>query len=167
MEQPRSSAPVRAFAEIDIDAPRPQVWAILTDIAAWPTWNPAIRESVRDERFEVGTRFRFSIEMGTLKCKVTATDPPRSFSWKGRVLVLGERQTWQLDPTESGTHVSVVAEMTGPASWLLRRRLTERLQTVVVSVLDLLRLEAEVRTVEAQEEAAKAAEDEGRAPAHD
>ena len=83
------------------------------------------------------------------------------------VLVLGERQTWQLDTTESGTHVSVVAEMTGLASWLLRRRLTERLQTVVVSVLDLLRLEAEVRTVEAQEEAAKAAEDEGRAPAHD
>ena len=43
----------------------------------------------------------------------------------------------------------------------LVRRLTERLQTVVVSVLDLLRLEAEVRTTEALEDAARGIEDEG------
>lgn len=155
MEQPRSSAPVSAYAEIDIAALRPQVWAILVDIAAWPTWNPAIRESMRDPQLEVGTRFRFSTEIGTLKCRITALDPPGTLSWKGRVLVLGEQQTWRLEPTAAGTHVTVLAEMTGPVSRLLRRRLTDRLQTVVVSVLDLLRLEAEVRTAEVADEAAR------------
>lgn len=167
MEQPRSSAPGSAYAEIDIAATRLEVWAILTDIASWPTWNPAIRQSVRDPELKVGSKFRFSTEIGTLKCRFTAVDSPRAFSWKGRVLVLGERQTWVLEPTDEGTHVSVQAEMTGLASRLLHRRLTERLQGVVDSVLQLLRLEAEVRAAEAEEEAARAAEREGRIDAHD
>lgn len=167
MEQPRSKAPVSAYAEIDIAAPRPAVWAILADVAAWPSWNPAIRESVRDPDLEVGARFRFSTEIGTLKCKVTAVDSPRSLSWRGRVLALGERQTWTLEPTETGTHVAVQAEMTGPVARLLRHRLNERLKGVVTSVLQLLRLEAEVRTADAQAEAARVAEIESRARVDD
>ena len=55
-----------AYAEIDIAAPRREVWGILADVASWPTWNPAIRQSVRDEDFEVGSRFRFSTEILSL-----------------------------------------------------------------------------------------------------
>ena len=164
---PRSSAPVSALAEIDIAAPRPEVWAILADVGSWSTWNPAIRGSVRDPDLEVGSKFRFSTEIGTLKCKVTAVDAPHSLSWKGRVLALHERQTWLLEPTDTGTHVMVQAEMMGLASRLFRHRLTERLQAVVDSVVQLLRLEAEVRTAEAEEEAVRAAENEERALAHD
>jgi uncharacterized protein YndB with AHSA1/START domain len=146
---------VSAYAEIDIAASRREVWAILADVASWPTWNPAIRQAARDDELEVGAKFRFSTEIGTLKCRVTAVDSPRSLSWKGRVLVLGERQTWRLEPTEAGTLVAVQAEMTGLVSRLLKRRLSERLQAVVDSVLQLLRLEAEARTVEAREDAAR------------
>ena len=167
MEQPLSSAPGSAYAEIDIAASRPEVWAILTDVAAWPTWNPAIRQSVRDPQLEVGSKFRFSTEIGTLKCRFTDIDSPRTFSWKGRVLVLGERQTWVLEPTDSGTRVSVHAEMTGLASRLLRRRLTERLQGVIDSVLQLLRLEAEVRTNEARDESERVAQGQGRSRVDD
>jgi uncharacterized protein YndB with AHSA1/START domain len=167
VEPPRSSAPVSAYAEIDIAASRPEVWAIVTDVAAWPTWNPAIRESFRDPEFKVGTRFRFSTEIGTLKCRFTAIDGPASFSWKGRVLAIGERQTWWLVPTDTGTHVAVHAEMTGPVAWFLRRRLTKRLEAVVVSVLQLLRLEAEVRTAEAEIDPALAVGAPPRPRAHD
>ena len=83
------------------------------------------------------------------------------------MLALHERQTWLLEPTDTGTHVVVQAQMTGLVSRLFRRRLTERLQAVIDSVLDLLRLEAEVRTAEAREDAARAAEIEGRAQAGD
>jgi uncharacterized protein YndB with AHSA1/START domain len=157
VNQSRSSAPVSAFAEIDIAAPRREVWSILADVSSWPTWNPAIRQSVRDEELEVGSGFRFSTEIGTLKCKVTAIDGPRALSWKGRVLGLVERQTWILETTDAGTHVTVYAEMSGLAARLLKRRLTERLQAVIESVVQLLRLEAEARTVEAQEESPPAA----------
>jgi uncharacterized protein YndB with AHSA1/START domain len=145
VEQASSAALVSARAGIDIAATDRQVWSVLADIAAWPTWNPAIRLADCDEDLEMGTRFRFATEIGTFRCQVTAVDAPRSLSWQGRVLALGERQTWRLAPASGGTHVLVSAEMTGLGARLLRRRLTERLQRVLDSLVQLLRLEAESR----------------------
>ena len=162
MEQPRSSAPVSAYTEIDIAASEREVWTVLADIASWPTWNPAVRHAVCDETLAVGSRFRFSTEIGTLSCRMTDVDAPRRLSWKGRVLVLGERQTWLLEPSPTGTLVSVHAEMTGLASRLVKRRLEERLQGVLEALVQLLRLEAEVRAAEERADAAQAVEAEGR-----
>ncbi len=146
-----------AQAEVEVAASSRQVWAVLADVASWPTWNPAVRHAVCEPGFEVGTRFRFSTEIGTLKCRVTAVDAPHRLAWNGRVLVLGERQTWLLEPSPTGTHVRVHAEMTGLVARILRRRLDERLQGVLDAVVRLLRLEAEVRAAEEREDAARAA----------
>jgi uncharacterized protein YndB with AHSA1/START domain len=167
VEQPQSSAPASAYAEIDIAATERDVWTVLADIASWPTWNPAVRHAVCDETLEVGSRFRFSTEIGTLSCKVTAVDAPRRLSWKGRVLLIGERQTWLFEPSPTGTHVSVHAEMIGIGSRLFRRRLAERLPGVLDALLQLLRLEAEVRFSEGEAGVAGTAEAKGRARAHE
>ena len=151
-----------AYTEIDIAASDREVWTVLADVASWPTWNPAVRHAVCDETLEVGSRFRFSTEIGTLSCRMTDVDAPRRLSWKGRVLVLGERQTWLLEPSSTGTLVSVHAEMTGLGSRLFRRRLEERLQSVLEALVQLLRLEAEVRATEERADAAPAVEAEGR-----
>jgi uncharacterized protein YndB with AHSA1/START domain len=153
---------MRAQAEVDVAASVREVWAVLADVASWPTWNPAVRHAVCGSELEVGTRFRFSTEIGTLKCRVTAVDAPRRLSWKARVLVLGERQTWLLEPSPTGTHVHVEAEMTGLAARVWRRRLDERLQRVLDALVQLLRLEAEVRAAEGREDAARAAAMQGR-----
>lgn len=166
MEQPHSSAPVSAYAEVDIAATEREVWTVLADVASWPTWNPAVRHAVCDEEMEVGTRFHFSTEIGKLSCRVTEVDAPHRLSWKGRVLVLGERQVWQLEPGATGTRVSVHAEMTGLGSRLFRHRLSERLQRVLDALVQLLRLEAETRAVEEREDAQRA-NAEGRAKAHE
>jgi uncharacterized protein YndB with AHSA1/START domain len=167
MEEQVSSAPVRAQAQVDIAASDRQVWTVLADVASWPTWNPAIRLAICDEELEVGTRFRFSTEIGTLKCRIAAVDAPRLLSWKGRVLVIGERQTWRLTPLKDGTRVSVGAEMSGIGAHLLRRRLTERLQRVLDAVVQLLRLEAESRVRDERRLAILAAEQERRALARE
>jgi len=158
-----------AQAGVEIAASEREVWTVLADIASWPTWNPAVRHAVCAEalELEVGTKFRFSTEIGTLKCRVTSVDAPRSLSWKGRVLILGERQTWRLEPTETGTRVEVEAEMTGLGARIFRRRLDERLQRVMGALVELLRLESEVRSAEEREDAARAAAAEGRAKARE
>jgi len=144
-------------AEVDIAAPPRAVWTVLADIGSWPTWNPAIREAHCDDELEVGSRFRFSTEIGTLKCRVTHVDAPRTLTWKGRVLALGEWQTWLIEPGQDGTHVSVHGEMTGLVSRLFQRRLDARLKRVLDAVVQLLRLEAEFRATEEREEAERAA----------
>ena len=167
MEQTRSSAPVSAFAEIDIAAPDREVWTVIADIASWPTWNPAVRHAVFDAELEVGAGFRFSTEIGTLKCRITEVDAPRTLSWKGRVLVFGERQTWNLASGSAGTRVAVRAEMTGLAVRLVRRRMQERLQGVLDALVQLLKLEAETRATEEREEAERLAELARREDAHE
>lgn len=136
---------------------------MLADIAAWSTWNPAIRRAACEAELEVGTRFRFGTEIGLFRCRVTAVEAPRLLSWQGRVLALGERQTWQLVPGPDGTHVSVTAEMTGIGARVLRRRLSERLQVVLDSLVQLLRLEAESRAADARRLGGSPAASEGRA----
>jgi carbon monoxide dehydrogenase subunit G len=162
---------VIAKSEIDIAASEREVWTVLVDIASWPTWNPAVRDAARDEALEVGTRFRFLTEIGTLKCRVTQIDAPRLLSWKGRVLLMGERQTWRIEPGPTGTHVSVEAEMTGPVARLFQRRFDDRLQRVLDAVVQLLRLEAEVRSAEKLADEARRvaaeAQPQGRAGADD
>ena len=71
------------------------------------------------------------------------------------MLVFGERQTWLLEPT---TPVPTYRPRRDDWSRLspVRRRLNERLQAVVDAVVRLLRLEAEVRTTEEREDAARA-----------
>ncbi len=151
---------MRAQAGVDIAASEREVWTVLADIVSWPTWNPAVRHAVcnGELELEVGTKFHFSTEIGTLKCRVTQVDAPSILAWKGRVLILGERQVWRLEPTDGGTRVEVEAEMTGFGSRLFRRRLDERLQRVMDALVQLLRLEAEARSVEEREDAARAAE---------
>jgi len=148
-----------AKAAVDIAAPQREVWTVLADIDSWPTWNPAVRHAVCHTELELeeGTKFRFSTELGTLKCRITHVDAPHALSWKARVLLLGERVAWHLEPTDHGTHVEVEARMTGPVSRLFHRRLDARLQRVMDSLVQLLRLEAEARAIEEREEVARAA----------
>lgn len=152
-----------ASVEVDIAAAGRHVWTVLADVPSWPTWNPAVRQAVADEPLDVGSRFRFKTEMGTLSCRVTAIDAPHRLSWRGRVLVFGERQTWLLEAIPTGTHVSVHAQMTGIGSRLFKRRMAERLPRVLDAVVQLLRLEAEARATEEREDAARAAQMEGEA----
>ena len=163
----QSSAPVSAFAEIDIAATDREVWTVLADVASWPTWNPAIRHAVCGEELEVGTKFRFSTEIGTISCRFTELDAPSRLAWKGRVLAFGERQTWLLEPTDAGTHVAVRAEMTGLGARIFRKRLDERLQNVLDALVELLRLEAETRAAEERDDATHTADAEGRDTPHE
>ena len=156
--------PVKAQAGVDIAASEREVWTVLADIASWPTWNPAIRYETCNDQLElsVGTRFRFATELGTLRCRITKVDAPHLLAWKGRVLIFGERQVWRLAANENGTRVDVEAEMTGLGSRLFQRRLDARLQRVMDAVVQLIRLEAEARSAEQLEDAARASRDETR-----
>jgi hypothetical protein len=75
-------------AEIPIDAPAETVWAVLTDFAAYPEWNPFIRSI--EGSAEPGARLTFRIappggrEM-TLRPTVLAAREPHELRWLGRL----------------------------------------------------------------------------------
>lgn len=157
MEQSPSAAPVTARAEIDVAADERIVWATLADVASWPTWDPSVRHVTFDADLERGTTFRYASVLGSISCRLTRVEAPRELAWDGRLLTMTLRQAFHVEPAESGSRVSVDASLSGVLARLFRGRLQARLQAELDSVAQLLKLEAEVRSVEQADEAARTA----------
>ncbi|WP_142458491.1 SRPBCC domain-containing protein [Geodermatophilus aquaeductus] len=136
-------------AEIDIAAPPERVWADLTDLRAYPEWNPFI---VRAEG-DVVRGARLSLRMQpvggralTLRPRLLAADPPRELRWLGRLVLPGlmdAEHAFRLEPSGAGTRlvqeetfrgvlVPVVARSldrgTLPAFEAMNRALRERVE---------------------------------------
>lgn len=78
--------------EIEIDAPRARVWHILTDLAAFPEWNPFIITAVR--RIETGDRLMLRMQnvggrARTLRPAVIEVCAGERLRWRGRLWVPG------------------------------------------------------------------------------
>ena len=69
----------------DVDALPESVWGVLTDVAAYPDWNPFMRMERAPDR--VGDRMSVTLRAGkrtmTMKPTVTAFEPGRSICWFG------------------------------------------------------------------------------------
>jgi hypothetical protein len=77
---------------IDVDAPVAEVWKALTDLAAYPDWNPFIREAAG----EVAVGQRLTLKMFpaegkpmTFRPRVLAADPGSELRWIGNFIVRG------------------------------------------------------------------------------
>ena len=102
--------------EIEIDAPPERVWAVVTDFAAYPEWNPFIRR-VSGELRE-GARLEVRIEppgarATTFKPTVRAVEANRELRWLGRLLVPGiidGEHSLLIEPREGGRSRVVMSE---------------------------------------------------------
>ncbi len=79
-------------AEIDIEADATKVWAILTDFASYPDWNPFIQSAAG--QLEPGARLRVRIQPPgakgmTFRPTVMKVDPLHELRWLGRLVVRG------------------------------------------------------------------------------
>ena len=78
--------------EIEIGAVPEQVWKVLTDFAAFPTWNPFMRSA--EGELKTGARLKVYIRpkngMGmTIKPTVLKAEPNHELRWLGRLLMPG------------------------------------------------------------------------------
>ena len=82
----------KIVSEIDIGATPDRVWSILTDFAAYPSWNPFIRSISGD--IEKGGRLTVSIQpVGgramTFRPTVLLVEPSSELRWLGHLLIPG------------------------------------------------------------------------------
>ena len=95
-------------SEIEIGASPQVVWDVLTDLGAYPQWNPFITEA-RGE-VEVGARLTNRLEPPggramTFRPVITAAEPANTLEWLGRFGVPGVfdgRHRFELVETPSG-----------------------------------------------------------------
>lgn len=80
------------IASIDIDAPAQVVWEVLTDLDAFPTWNPFITSAAGPVRVGGRLTLRMQPVGGTaviLRPSVVEVVEGRRLRWQGRVVVRG------------------------------------------------------------------------------
>ena len=93
---------------IDIDAPAARVWDILTDFAAYPSWNPFIRSIAGTQK--AGATLSVTVQPSggspmTFKPRLLVCEVPSELRWKGQVLMPGifdGEHSFQLSPLGPG-----------------------------------------------------------------
>ena len=105
--------------DIEIAAPIEAVWETLTDLGAYPEWNPFIVSA--EGPVEVGERLTNRLQPPggkamTFTPAVTAVEAPVIFEWLGRLGLPGifdGRHRFDLAPTEHGTRVTQTEQFSG------------------------------------------------------
>jgi uncharacterized protein YndB with AHSA1/START domain len=99
-----------------ITAPPEAVWALLTDAAGWPSWDPGMKRI--EGSFALGEKVTFHTTMSerAFPVKVTAFEPAQRMVLSGGMplgLFKGER-TFTLTARDGGTELHTEERFTGP-----------------------------------------------------
>jgi uncharacterized protein YndB with AHSA1/START domain len=105
-----------------IDAPPEQVWAVLTDIAAWPDWDSGVANV--DGRLGLGEKLTITVSANpgrAFPVKVVALSAPERMVFRGGMplgLFTGQR-TYTLLREDTGTRFTMREEYTGPLAGMI------------------------------------------------
>jgi hypothetical protein len=136
-------APVASSAEGEIDAPIERVWAVLTAIERWPSWNPDVRSVSVVAPIVEGSTFRWKAGPGTITSLVEHLDRPRLIAWSGKTLGIRAYHVWHLEGRNGTTLVRTEESYDGLVARLLRRSLQRTLDAALTDGVRYLRAEAE------------------------
>ena len=139
------SAPATASGKLDIAASREVVWDVISDIEAWPAWNPDVKTARLEGPLAVGSVFRWRAGGASLTSTLGVVDPPRELSWSGRTRGIRAIHVFRFDPSDGGTLARSEESWEGLVPTLLRATAAERSTRGIRSVLRLLKDEAERR----------------------
>jgi hypothetical protein len=110
---------VHIHTEIIIDAPPQAVWAVLSDVDSYESWNPYHVKVSADGEITPGRSLVVSIskpngEQVTIKPHVIRMEPERELTWGGGVrgIFFGEHR-FLLEPAGSSTHLIHSEDFTG------------------------------------------------------
>lgn len=105
-----------------IDAPAEQVWRVLTDIAAWPSWDSGVIKV--DGRLALGEKLSITVEANpgrVFPVKVVTLREPDLIVFRGGMplgLFVGER-TYTLERDRSATRFTMRELYTGPLAGMI------------------------------------------------
>jgi len=139
------NAPVVGSSEVEIAATPEVAWEVLTAIARWPSWNPAVKSASFDGEVDEGAASHWKAGPGTITSTIRAVEPRHRIAWTGTSFGVKAIHVHTFEPRGSGTLVKTEESYDGLVARLLRRRLQSVLDTTLEGELQHLKAEAERR----------------------
>jgi hypothetical protein len=140
-----AGAPAVARHETEVEAAPEIVWAVLTDIAGWPSWNPDVASASPEGPLARGTQFRWKAGPGTITSTLQDVERPHLITWTGTTLGINAIHVHRLERRGDSTFVTSEESWDGLLVRLLRRSMTKALHKAIESGLRHLKVEAERR----------------------
>jgi uncharacterized membrane protein len=109
---------------VRVDAPPGDVWRVLLDLAAWPTWTRSMRAVTPLDTgpVRVGSTVRISQPgLPVTDWTVDALAPGRSFSWTSRRPGVRTVAEHVVEPDTDGAVVTLVLRQSGPLAGVSAR----------------------------------------------
>lgn len=132
-----ADAPAVTRQERVVPATPAQVFALLADVEAWPTWQPDVTRVRTSGTLAVGTEFRWHSGV-RVTSRVTHLRPGRAIAWTGRAVGTRAIHTWTLEEDPGGTLVRTEESMDGWLPRMLTSTVQRTLERGVSQVLEAL-----------------------------
>lgn len=137
------AAEAQSQAQIVIQAPIERVWLLLTDVAQWPQWNPAVESVVLKTPLTRGAEFVWKSQGFSVTSTLQDVQPPTRLSWTGKAFGTRAFHVWTLEPTPAGVVVRTEESFNGWLPRLLRGSMQKKLDETLPQWLASLKRAAE------------------------
>jgi uncharacterized protein YndB with AHSA1/START domain len=136
-------APATAEGEIQIAAPPDTVWAVMTDLCAWPSWNPDVKSMEFDGPLEPGSMFRWKSGSASLVSTLQSVDPPHEIAWTGVTMGIHAVHVFHFESSDGVTRARSAESFRGFIPSVLKGYSRKVLQRGIDGILRSLKAEAE------------------------
>ena len=116
-------APITASGSVDISASPLEVWAVLTDIGRWPTWNPDVTEARLEGELSLRRHVRLALGAGTMSSVLRSVEVGRELGWTATSRGAHGTWVWRIEPTQLGSRVTVEESWSGWSTRFMHKRI--------------------------------------------
>ncbi|GAB2792985.1 hypothetical protein GCM10027275_42470 [Rhabdobacter roseus] len=138
-----AQAPVRCTKEILIDARPEKVWAVLTGIDQWASWQTDIANSRLNGPLRPESTFDWKTGGTRIHSTLHTVTPHRYFGWTGKALGTKAIHNWTLTEVDGQTKVLVEESMEGLLVRLFKHSFNRSLEKGMLRWLELLKVASE------------------------
>jgi uncharacterized protein YndB with AHSA1/START domain len=143
MKSINHNAPVKCSKTITINASIKKVWAVITNIDNWATWQTEISKPKLNGELKPETTFDWKTGGAKIHSTLHTVEPFKNFGWTGKTFGIFAIHNWTLTETNGQTKVSVDESMDGFFATLLKKSFDKNLEKGMQKWLDLLKQECE------------------------
>jgi uncharacterized protein YndB with AHSA1/START domain len=143
------NAPATAEGERQIAADPQTVFAVISAIDQWPSWNPDVKSVELQGPVQEGTVFRWKSGPSTLTSTLQVVDPPHEIAWTGTTMGIKAVHVFRFQANDVGTLARSEESWEGLIASLLKGYSRKTLDKGIRSVLSHLKTEAERRAAAA------------------
>lgn len=143
MKSINHNAPAISSKTIIINADSKKVWAALTDIDKWSSWNTDISNPKLNGTLKPETTFDWKTGGAKIHSTLHTVEPFSNFGWTGKALGAFAIHNWTLKETNGQTTVFVEESMQGFLVGLLKGMFNKNLESQMQNWLELLKKECE------------------------